>query len=228
MVYAVLAAVMFGQGALPGRILTSSDQLWRAAPFAAASPELSRSLPANHELNDSAEVFEPFLEYTKERLPDAPLWNPHIMVGRPFLANAQSAVLSPFNAPAYVVPRRPYLVLAAVLKVFVAAFGTFLLSRALGLRFAGALMAGLVYGFAQLTVESVSWPQGGVRALLPWLLLLVEMVVRKPRPLPVAGLATVVGLQFFGGHPETSYNVMFAAGAFALFRLSRSVAPGRT
>ncbi len=82
------------------------------------------------------------------------------MVGRPFLANAQSAVLSPFNAPAYVVPRRPYLVLAAVLKVFVAAFGTFLLSRALGLRFAGALMAGLVYGFAQLTVESVSWPQG--------------------------------------------------------------------
>ena len=150
------------------------------------------------------------------------------MTGRPYLANAQSAVLSPFSVPSYFLPRRAYLYLAAVLKVFVAAFGTFLLARALGLRFAGALLAGLVYGFCQLTVDSVSWPQGSVRVLLPWLLLLVDTVVRRPRALPVAGLAAVVGAQFFGGHPETSYNVMVATAAFALFRLGEEWRAGRS
>ena len=34
--------------------------------------------------------------------PDVPLWNAHVMGGRPFLANAQSAVFSPFTVPVYV------------------------------------------------------------------------------------------------------------------------------
>ena len=68
-IYAVLAMALFGQGATPGRVLTGSDQLWSVAPFAASAPPLSRSLGANHELNDAADVFEPFLEYTEARLP---------------------------------------------------------------------------------------------------------------------------------------------------------------
>ena len=41
-----------------------------------------------------------FFQFTRAALPDVPLWNPHIMAGRPFLADAQSAVFSPFTAPA--------------------------------------------------------------------------------------------------------------------------------
>ena len=36
--------------------------------------------------------------------PDIPLWDPYIMGGRPFQANSQSAVFSPFSVPAYVLP----------------------------------------------------------------------------------------------------------------------------
>ena len=49
-------------------------------------------------------MFQPFLEDTRARLPHVPLWNPYIMGGRPYLGNAQSAVFSPFNLPAYVLP----------------------------------------------------------------------------------------------------------------------------
>lgn len=219
LIYAALSLALFGQGLLPGRVLSSSDQLWTAVPWSASAPSLSTPLGANPELADSVVVFEPFLEYTRERLPDLPLWNPHIMAGRPFLADAQSAVLSPFSVPSYVLPRDLSFAITAALKVFVGAFGTFLFARALGLGIAGAFLAGVVYGFGQFTVDWVTWPQSSIRVLLPWLLLLVEALLKRPRALPVLGLAVVVALQFFGGHPETSYDVLVVTVAFALFRL---------
>ena len=49
--------------------------------------------------------------------------------------------------PAYVLPFFAALGWIAVLKLWVAAFGTFLLGRALGMRFAGAMLAAVSYGF---------------------------------------------------------------------------------
>ena len=81
-----------------------------------------------------------------------PLWNPHVMGGRPFLANAQSAVFSPFTVPVYVLGLWKALAVMAALKLFVAAFGTYLLGRALGMRFGGALLAGVVFAFGTFFV----------------------------------------------------------------------------
>ena len=44
-------------------------------------------------------------------------------------------------------------------------------------------------------------------------------MIRRPAPLPVAGLAAVVALQFFGGHPESSFHVLAATVVFFGFRL---------
>ena len=49
------------------------------------------------------------------------------------------------HLPAYVLPFWKSLAVMAVLKLCVAAFGTFLLGRALGMRFGGALLAGAVF-----------------------------------------------------------------------------------
>ena len=144
-------------------------------------------LGSNREQIDAASVPAP-LVVTKRTLPDVPLWNPYIMGGRPFLANPQSAVFSPFSVPAYVLACGPPGVMAA-LKLFVAAFGTFLLGRALGMRLGGALLAGLVFGFSLWSVSWVSWPTMSVWALLPWLCLLAELLPAPPGPLPFAGLA---------------------------------------
>ena len=45
--------------------------------------------------------------------------------------------------------------------------------------------------------------------------------MRRPGPRPVAALALVVALQYFGGHPESSFHVLAAGSFFALLALSR-------
>jgi Bacterial membrane protein YfhO len=118
------------------------------------------------------------------------------------------------------------LALIAALKIFVAAFGMFLLGRALGMRFGGALLAGTVFGFSLWMVTWVSWPTVSVWAYLPWLCLLTEHLVRRPGPLPFAGLAGVVALQYFGGHPESCFHVLLATVLFWLMRVVAMRPPG--
>ncbi len=175
-------------------------------------------LGTNFELADSANVFQPMLQYTRSRLPGVPLWNPYLMAGRPLLANGQSAVFSPFSLPSYVVPFWKSLAVAAILKLFLAALGTFVLGRMLGMRFGGALLSGVVFAFGTFFVVWLAWPLTSVYAFIPWTLALTEALVRSPRAVPVAGLAAVIGLQFLGGHPESSFHLVFVTVVFFVFR----------
>ncbi|MBN1527646.1 MAG: YfhO family protein [Thermoleophilaceae bacterium] len=219
LLYAVLAVLLYSPALLPGHTLSASDYLWTAAPWASERPPDVRPFGSNYELVDSVTQFQPWLQHVRDRIPEAPLWNPAIGAGRPFLANAQSAILSPFYVLSYALPFWWSLGVIAVLKVFAAAFGTFLLGRALGMRYGGSLLAGLVYGFSLYMLVWISWPQTNVWALLPWLLLLTERVIRAPGPLPAAGLGAVVAAQFFGGHPESNFHLLAATVAFFAFRL---------
>ena len=194
--------------------------LWHATPWSASAPAGIPPLGSNHDEVDSVQVFQPFLQTTRRILPSVPLWNPAIMGGRPYLADAQSAVFSPLNLPGYVLPFWHSLAVMAALKLFVAAFGTYLLGRALGLRFGGALLAGTVFGFSLWMVSWVTWPTTAVWAYLPWLCLLADRLRRRPGPLPFAGLAVVVALQYFAGHPESSFHVLLCVVLFWLVRLA--------
>jgi hypothetical protein len=219
LVYALLALAFYAPALVPGRTLSASDYLWTAAPWGAERPADVRPFGSNLELVDTATQFQPFLRYTRERLLHPPLWNPYIASGRPFLANAQSAVLSPFSLPVYVLPFWWSLGIAAALKVFAAAFGTYLLGRALGMRFGGALLAGLVYGWGLFFIVWVPWPLADVWAWLPWLLVTADRAVRRPTPRAGAALAAVVAAQFFGGHPESSFHLLVVTAAFVLVRI---------
>jgi hypothetical protein len=205
---------MFAPALAPGRVLSVSDYLWTATPWASTRPAGVPPLGSNREQTDSVLLFQPFLQHTRATLPDVPLWNSSIMGGRPFQANSESAVFSPFSVPAYVLPFWDSLAFMAALKLFVAAFGAFLAARAFGMRFSGALLCGLVFGFSLWSVSWVSWTTMSVWACLPWLCLLSELCVRRPGPLPFAGLATVVGVQFLGGHPSSSFQVVVAVALF--------------
>jgi hypothetical protein len=221
--YAVLALLFVAPALVPGRTLASTDLLWSITPWTADRPDGVRDLGANREMADSVAQFQPFLAYTRSRLPDIPLWNPYIEGGRPFNANMQSAIFSPFSWPAYVLPFWWSLGLIGALKLWVPAFGTFLLARRLGQSVGAALLAGVVAGFGLFHVVWLAWPLSSVWAWLPWVLLLTDHVVRGPTRRAFAGLALVVALQYFGGHPETSFHVLAAALLFALLRAPRRV-----
>ena len=127
LVYAVLSVLLYAPALLPGHTLSASDYLWTAAPWASQRPSDVRVFGSNYELVDSAVQFQPWLEYTRDRLPTRRCGTPTIAAGRPYLANAQSAMLSPFSLPAYLLPFWWSLGVIGVLKVFAAAFGTYLL-----------------------------------------------------------------------------------------------------
>lgn len=220
--YALLALLLTAPGMVPGRTLSASDYLWSTAPWIAQRPAGVRpDRGANGEMADSVAAFQPFLQYARERLPAPPLWNPYVMAGRPFFANAQSALLSPFSWPSFVLPFWFSLAIAAALKLLCAALGAFVLARALGQRFAGALLAGLAFGFSLWMVTWLSWPLASVWAFLPWLLAAVDAVVRRPSAARVGLLALATALCFFAGHPESFFHAIVAAVLFAALRVSR-------
>src|SRR4051794_3977028 len=214
-----MALVMVGQGLLPGRVLAPSDYAWESAPWHAVRPAGVRPFGANGEQADAVAQFEPFAQYARARLPSAPLWNPFIMGGRPLLADAQSAVYSPFALPSYVLPFWKSLGVVAALKLWVAALGAWALGRALGMRRAGALLAGLAYGFGLYLVTWLPWPLASVWALLPWVLVATDRVTRRPDAAGVAWLGGATALAFLAGHPESTFHAIFAAAAFALLRM---------
>ena len=199
-------------------MLSNSDMLWFQAPWAASKPA-SLERAANPELGDAPQQMQPFLREVKRNLPDIPLWNPWITTGRPLHADAQSAIFSPFNWIAYVMDEWRALALIAALKLWVAAFGVFLLARALSMRWPGAGLAGIVYGFSLWMVTWISYPHASVWALVPWALLAAEGVMRRPDPRRAALLALVIGLQFLCGHPESSFHLIVAVVVWCALRL---------
>lgn len=226
LLFAALALGFVSPALVPGKVLSNSDMLWFQAPWAASRPA-TLERPANKELGDAPQQMQPFLREVKRSLPDIPLWNPWITAGRPFHADAQSAIFSPFNLPAYVMDTWRSLALIAALKLWAAAFGAFLLGRALAMRWAGALLCGVVYGFSLWMVTWVSYPHASVWALVPWALLATERVLRRPDARGAGWLALVVGVQFLCGHPESSFHLLVAAFVFAALRLRGSPAPRR-
>ena len=213
-----MAIAFVSPSLLPGRTLSNSDVLWFEPPWVGVKPaELER--PSNPELGDAPRYVQPFLQRTADSLPHVPLWNPSIVAGRPFQANSQSAVFSIYNLPAYVLPFWTALGWIGVMKLWVAAFGTYLLARRLGMGFAAALLAGLVFALNLKMVTWLSYPAMSVWTFLPWLLLATERVVRRPGVLSACALAVVVALQFLAGHAESSFHVLLGAAAFLVLRL---------
>ena len=220
--YALLALVLFAPALAPGKTLSGSDYLYSAAPWEAGRPAGTSFLGSNYETLDQSLQFLPFFEEDKAALPQSlPLWNPHVMGGHVFLGNLQNAIFSPFTLPAYVMDVYRSLAWMAILKVFLAAFGTFLLARAMAIRFEAALLAGLIFGFGLFFIVWIPWPTSSVWAWIPWLCLLTDRMVRRPDALSVAGLAALVAFAFFGGHPESTFHTLFIALAFLVLRLAQ-------
>src|ERR1700735_2612372 len=143
--YVVLAVIFFWPGLLPGHTVSAADILWNSAPWNASVPAgitASGLHPvvygSNGQVVDAVTIFEPYLQYTTAQLPHIPLWDPYIMGGTPYLADMQSAIFSPFSLPAYILPFWWSLGVIALLKIVVAAMGTYLFARRLKVGAGGA------------------------------------------------------------------------------------------
>jgi hypothetical protein len=204
----------FWSGAVPLPLMNAyvqPDPIWAAqAPTSAAGG-------ANRLLGDVSGFYFPYLSFTIDslRAGQFPLWNPGLFGGMPFFAANQAALLYPINLIAFWFGPHYYWVVAPLLRLLVAGFGTYALARRLNVGALGALLAGGVYMFASFNVVWLHFAIHNVAALLPLALWLIARLADRVARRDVLALAGVVAAQMFGGHPEMSLFFLVVCGAFA-------------
>jgi hypothetical protein len=190
---------------------------------------------------DTFLYFYPYWQAAAEALRHGrvPLWNPHLFMGAPFLANSQVGFFYPLNWPLWLLLPTPYAVSATILlHLFIAAAGTYLLARrVLALSQTAALFAAILFalgGYLTAQVEHVNQVQG--LAWLPWLLLVwgqgasggfASGEVARGRgqgARRVVGVAGLFGLQLLAGHTQTAF---ISGVGLSLWALALALWPGR-
>ncbi len=157
-----------------------------------------------------------------------PLWSPDIFGGVPLLANPQPGTFYPPNWP--LVPFAPPdgIRLSVLAHSFWALLGAWLLARRWLKGAVPALVAAAIYGlggYAGAHVEQINQFQG--LAWLPWLFLLYEQTLRRPRRyLPLLALA--LALQFLAGHTQTVFITGVGLGLFGLMAAAEPATSSQT
>jgi hypothetical protein len=212
-----LLIIYFWKVVFLGRVLSSADNLFSYPPYNSVAPTGWTHAP-NPLLGDPTSQFYPFLYYARENIRHGhlPLWNPYIMMGAPFLADAQSAELYPINIVFYTLPFRDAFAVSAFLKLLIAGFGMFLFVDALGMEFFGSLLSAVLFMFSASNIGWLGSPQTNVSVFLPWLFFLSYKFIKTSRLKYAGWLALIISIQFLGGHPETSAFILLASSVYLL------------
>ena len=111
---------------------------------------------------------------------------------------------------------------SAILRLWTAGILTFLLARRLGLSPLPGLIAALAFMLSGFLVVGIGHPHTGVAIWLPGIALAAELALaaraRAAVLRAIAVLALLVGVQFSGGHVETSVDIFIATGLYLLIR----------
>jgi len=165
--------------------------------------------------------FYPYKAYAASaiRSGSLPLWNPYLFMGVPFLANIQAAVLYPLNLPFYWLPAPEMVNWAVFLHLFLAGAFTYGFARqALGLGPSGAMVAASTLAFGGfLCAQAEHINQLSVLVWLPLLLWLFNLAYARRSLVYMFMTAIVIGVQFLGGHTQSSYINLACLGCYSLY-----------
>jgi hypothetical protein len=214
----LVGACWLFSGVVSGKYLTASSAPSFLPPFNAYA---TADVPApQRALGDLTYILEPFLLHARGAIRSAtlPLWDPHIGAGRP-LGSAQAGPFSPLNWPAYLLPFWWSLGVILILKVLVAAVGTYAFLRGLRLSAAAAAFGGVAFAFGVPFIPLLGHGETSAFAFFPWCLLLLDRIVREERVTDALVMALVAAMVLYGGHPETILLVALGVAGYALFRI---------
>ncbi len=188
---------------------------------------------------DTFLYFYPYWQIAADslRAGQIPLWNPHIFMGAPFIANSQVGFFYPLNWPVWLLLDPPQAVKVSIVgHLIIASWGMYRLAAdRLKLSLPATLFTAILFtlgGYVTAQVEHVNQLQG--MAWLPWLLLIIttpvgvdatgstslpkgESGLRWRRPLrQVCAIAILFALQILAGHTQTVFLSGVACGLWLL------------
>jgi len=150
-------------------------------------------------------VFNREYLYGALRAGHLPLWNPHVGLGRPFLADVETAFFYPPHLINLALTPDLALAVLLVLHTGLLCMGMALVASALGMRRNAAAAVALAFVAcgavsAPLAAGQVLWFQG--IAYLPLVLWLAVRLQDQPCLRRAGGLALLLALQLLGTHPQ--------------------------
>jgi hypothetical protein len=215
---AFLYKVVFTGGVfLPADVLLVMNP-WRHA----AREQFPDFRQPQNPLLDVIQQYYPWRTYAVRTLRggEIPLWNPHAFCGTPFVANLQSAIFYPLNLIFFVTSVGRGFGFGALAHLFIIGASTYLLLRHWRLSRPAGLLGAVTFTFNGYFVAWMEYPSISLwtGAWLPLILLLFDKAVeqRSLRWTTLAG--AVLGIQFLGGHLNTSFYVLLGLTAYAAFK----------
>jgi hypothetical protein len=158
-----------------------------------------------------------------------PLWNPHVALGRPFLADVDAALFYPPHLLYLILPAPVACALLVIAHVALAIYGTLGLAGALALKRPVGWAMGVVFVCGAPIVGSFHSGvihYGAVLCYLPITFYLALRLSAERSRAAVGRLGLVFGLQLLAGHPQGAWLVILGASVFLLGRrLERPLLP---
>jgi hypothetical protein len=172
---------------------------------------------------DWGEMHRPNRHFMAESLRSGrlPLWNPHVALGRPFLADVETATLYPPNLLYVALDASSALALLTAAHLLLAGFGVLRLGRVLGADGWASAMAALSFGLgapvaARLSAGQVAYAHAA--CYLPLIFALGLEVQESFCPSRLALLGGALGLQLLCGHPQIAWVTWVGLAAFLIGR----------
>ena len=219
-------------GPLIGRgLLIGSDIIRTVPPWSADTPT---SFVYRHGgINDTVDAGAPAREAIRQALVDdhrLELWDQYPNGGAPLGSVPNSGALAPLNWPLLLLGVSHGLAWAALLRLAVAAIGTYFLLGRLGVsRFAG-VCGGLIYCTSGFVIAWNNYPQANIAAMIPLLFFAADVLRERRRVTNVLGVTAVVAAMLLEGYLPLFLITMYALAAFLVVRWwesSRGDAPDR-
>jgi hypothetical protein len=152
-----------------------------------------------------------------------PLWNPHTLLGQPFVGNPQEWLFYPSTLLLPLLHPARYLSWNAVLHLWLGGVGMWLFLSALGVGFRPAIFSSTAWMLCGAFVPRAQFPgMFQTIALMGWLMWAVERVLQTSSAGRIAVLAMIVALLLLAGHAQVAYMALLLGVAWAFWRMSRN------
>lgn len=215
--------ILFGKVPFPGDGLMSDFQPWRSASYMGYAPG---GVPNKAQYPDTYRQIYPWktLAISELKQGKLPLWNPYNFSGSPLLANFQSAALYPLGIIYLFISQITAWTILVLLQPLLAGLFTYWYMRKIGAKTYGATLAALSYGFSGFMAVWLEYNTvGHVILWLPLILLAIESLRQKPKPVWFAILAFSNAAALLAGHPQVYGYVAICSVAYAIFRLPKKL-----
>jgi len=180
----------------------------------------------NLEISDSFSQFYPWRSLAGEfwRKGQAPLWNPYMLSGIPFLATLHSAALYPLNFFYLFLPDAWAWTAIVIMQIFLSALFMFLFLRNIKIKILPSLFGALTFSLSGYMVGWLEFATGGQAGLwLPLLLLLENKLWAKKKIIYLLPIAAVFFMLFTAGDFQVPFYSVVIYFLFAIFKCIKKI-----